>query len=293
MSGNPGPKHFGGIEQVRKKAIKDFFLETHGSSLITTSKIFCNKSVYSFFRMIRKTPFSGTLQSRWHWYRYPFSLRGNLLWSRSLKGWFVPENEAAIENMLHMEGYEPTDWVTPQEGDVFLDVGSFVGWHAIRAARIVGPSGRVIALEPDSTNRSQLETNLSLNGVANCTILSRAAWSRTGEEVGWYTRKSPDCCKIDLAESSQTVQTTTIDELVRQMQLDRLNWIKMDIEGGEIEALKGAEMSLRRYRPSLFVEVHDTVAGVKDVLARYNYSIEREAYDSSVKPHGWYYARAS
>jgi hypothetical protein len=87
------------------------------------------------------------------------------------------------------------------------------------------------------------------------------------------------------------VVTTTIDDLVRDMQLDRLDWIKMDIEGGEIEALKGAEMSLGRYRPHLFVEVHDTVDGVKGLLARYNYAIEKEAYDSSVKPHGWYYAR--
>jgi len=192
--------------------------------------------------------------------------------------------------MLHMEGYEPTEWVSPREGDVFLDIGGFVGWHAIRAARIVGPSGRVISLEPDPINRSQLEVNLSLNGVANCTISGLAAWSTTGEELGWYTRKSADCCRIDGAECAQKVVTTTIDDLVRDMQLDRLDWIKIDIEGGEIEALKGAEMSLGRYRPQVFVEVHDTVDAVKGLLARYNYAIEKEAYDSSVKPHGWYYA---
>jgi len=191
-----------------------------------------------------------------------------------------------------MQNYEPTEWIVPREGDVFLDVGAFVGWHTIRAARIVGPSGHIVSLEPDPKNRSQLEANLKLNDITNCTISSLAAWSKSGEEVGWYTEKSPDCCKVEEVWSSTTARTTTIDDLIGDLQLDRLNWIKMDIEGGEIEALKGAEMSLRRYRPALFVEVHDTVVAVKDLLARYDYSIEREAYDSSPKPHGWYQARA-
>jgi FkbM family methyltransferase len=194
--------------------------------------------------------------------------------------------------MLHEEYYEPTEWVAPQKGDVVLDIGAFVGWHTIRAARIVGPLGRVISLEPDPINRKQLEGNIALNGVVNCTISPLAAWSKTGEELGWYTEKSPDCCRVDGAGHSATVKTTTVDDLVVGLRLDRLNWIKMDIEGGEIEALKGAETTLRRYRPSLFVEVHNTEVGVKDLLARYNYSIEQEAYDGSPEPHGWYYARA-
>ena len=53
-----------------------------------------------------------------------------------------------------------------------------------------------------------------------------------------------------------------LDDLVAELRLDRLSWIKMDIEGGEVEALKGAERTLRDYRPSLFVEVHDTVRPV-------------------------------
>jgi FkbM family methyltransferase len=290
VTDNNAGRNFDGYERFRKRGFIGFALETHGSNLTTTSKILCNKAVYSLSRMVRKASVSGTLLSPWHWYRYPFSLRKQVLWSRSLDGWFLAENESAIECMLHMEGYEPTRWVSPREGDVFLDIGGFVGWHAIRAARIVGPSGRVISLEPDPINRGQLEVNLSLNAIANCTISALAAWSTTGEELGWYTRKSPDCCRIDGAECAQKVVTTTIDDLVCDMKLDRLDWIKMDIEGGEIEALKGAEMSFSRYRPQVFVEVHNTVDAVKELLARYNYAIEKEAYDSLVKPHGWYYA---
>jgi len=284
---------WGVSEQARKRTVLDFLTETRGWNFVTTGKILFNKAVYSLLRRIRTVPSSGTLQTPWHWNRYPFSLRGNILWSQSMGGWFVPENESAIECMLHMEGYEPVEWVAPQKGDVFLDIGAFVGWHAIRAARIVGPSGRVISLEPDPSNRKQLEGNIALNGITNCEVSPLAAWSKTGKELGWYTGKSPDCCRVDEAGHSASVRTTTVDDLVGDLQLDRLNWIKMDIEGGEIEALKGAEKTLRHYHPLLFVEVHDTAAGVKELLKRYDYSIEKEAYDGSLTPHGWYFARAS
>jgi FkbM family methyltransferase len=280
-------------ERTRKRTVLDFLAEIRGPRLTTTGKLLCNKVVYSLFRTIRKVPTSGTLQTPWHWSHYPFSLRGEVLWSQSMGGWFVPENEAAIECMLHMESYEPVEWVAPEEGGVFLDIGAFVGWHSIRAGRVVGSSGRVISLEPDPINRKQLEANLALNAISNCRIFQLAAWSNTGEELGWYTEKSPDCCRVDEEGHSASVRTTTIDDLLDDLHLDRLDWIKMDIEGAEIEALRGAEKTLRHYRPKLFVEVHDTVAGVKDLLTRYGYSIEKEAYDSSPRPHGWYLASAS
>ena len=280
-------------EHARGRNIFDFLTEARGSSLKTTGKLLCNKAVYLVIRMFHKSSPTEYLKSWWHWHRYPFSLRGQVLWSRSLGGWFAPENESAIECMVRMEDYEPVAWVTPRKGDVFLDVGTFVGWHTIRAAKTIGPSGRVVCLEPDPTNKNQLERNVHLNGVTNCTISSLAAWSKTGEELRWFTGKSPDCCRITDVGGSATVRTTTIDDLVADLRLDRLDWIKMDVEGAEVEALKGADKTLRQYRPSLFVEVHNTVEAVKDLLARYGYSIEREAYDGSAEPHGWFCARPS
>ena len=66
----------------------------------------------------------------------------------------------------------------------------------------------------------------------------------------------------------------------------------MDIEGGEIEALKGAEKTLARYHPALFIEVHETIAALRDLLASLNYRIEREAFDQPPDHHGWILARA-
>lgn len=288
---NQGP-HWSGRSRARYGRILDYLTETRGSTARTTGKVLCNKLSYLLFRVTGQSPQLGWHRSPRHWYRFPFSLRGEVLWSRQLGAWFRPENEASIEFMLHEDNYEPVDWVAPTSGEILLDIGAFVGWHTIRAARIVGSAGRVICLEPDPGNRQQLENNLALNQITNCTVIPLGAWSQTGRKLGWYTEKSPDCCRIDEDESPRTVQTTTIDDLVSQMRLERLDWIKMDVEGAEVEALRGAERTLREYRPRLFIEIHDTVRPVKELLKLYEYSIEREAYDHSPEPHGWYQARA-
>jgi FkbM family methyltransferase len=267
--------------------ILDRFSEVYGRDRTTTAKIACNRIAYGCLRAIARQPMGGWLSSPWHWYRFPFSLRGSVLWSKPLRAWFRPENEAALEFMLHEADYEPVDWVAPSEGQVVLDIGAFVGWHTIRAAQIVGHSGRVISLEPDPANRRQLEINIKLNRLANCTVIPLAAWSNTNSRFGWYTGKSPDCCRIDAKESSTGVNTTTIDDLVSEMHLSRLDWIKMDIEGAETEALKGAKQTLSEYRPHLFVEIHNTAQPVRELLEHYGYSIAREAYDRSPEPHGW------
>jgi FkbM family methyltransferase len=280
--------------QTRADAVLGFLSEAGGADASTTAKLLCNKATYLFMRATSRAPRRGWHTSARHWYRYPFSLFGEVLWSRQLGAWFRAENEAAMESMLHEDSYEPVDWVAPNEGDIVLDVGAFVGWHTIRAARLVGLSGRVISLEPDIINRRQLEANLTLNKIANCTVVPLGAWSTPHDNLGWYTEKSPDCCRIDVSKSpsSEGIRATTVDNLVAETGLNRVNWIKMDIEGGEVEALKGAAKTMRDHRPSVFVELHDTVQPVRDLLRQYGYYIKREAFDASPEPHGWFVAHS-
>jgi FkbM family methyltransferase len=269
---------------------RHFWTEAYGLKRGTTAKIVCNKAAYALFRMTGRFVSSPPARNPWHWYRKPFSLRNQVIWSRSLAGWFRPENEEAIECMLHMEQYEPVDWITLREGMNFFDIGAYVGWHSIRAARIIGASGRIVSFEPDPTNRRQLEANLALNGVKNCLVVPLAAWSKTGDELGWYTQKSSDCCRIDEAARSATVKTTILDDLAADLGLDRLDWIKIDVEGAEAEVLRGAKEILRKHRPLLFIEIHNTVRTVRDLLGSYGYSIVREEFDGSPEPHGWFQA---
>jgi FkbM family methyltransferase len=273
------------------RKLLDFVLETHGRSIMTTARIVCNKAVYLINRTARRHSSTSLVHAQWHWARYPFSLRKKVLWSAALQGWFFPEDESAIESMLHMPAYEPVDWVDPRQGDYFLDGGGYVGWYSIQAGRVVGTSGRVVTLEPDILNRSQLERNLALNNVENVLILPLAIWSHSGK-VGWRHGEEPVWHRAT-DEGEVTRESVSIDELVHKLRLARLDWIKLDIEGGEVEALRGASRTLRDYGPKLFIEIHETKEVVTTMLQEAGYKIIRELYDQLPDRHGWILAQRS
>jgi FkbM family methyltransferase len=277
-----------GIPQ-RASLVRSFF-ETRGQNLSVSARLYFNKLVYAFVRSTRKMPEGGWLHSRWHWYRFPFSMRNSVLWSPFLRAWFSPEDESAMECMLHQPDYEPVTWVTPESGAVFLDVGAYIGPYAILAARASGAAGRVLALEPDPKNRRQLDKNLALNGITNCTVVPLAAWSRAGQ-IGWRKAEQPDWHGASDETDSHTTEAITLDDLVARQRLDRVDWIKMDIEGGEVEALRGAQMTLQRFRPTLFIEIHETTAELRSFLIPLGYRIERELFDQPPNHHGWFLAR--
>lgn len=266
--------------------------ETYGKSAKTTAKVFCNKLVYASNRSVGRDLPEGRLRAQWHWYRYPFSLRREVLWSSPLQAWFCPEDESATECMLHMENYEPVTWVTPKRGDIFLDIGGYVGWYSIQAARAVGREGRVIVLEPDVPNRIQLERNLSLNDIGNVEVLSKAAWSFSGT-VNWSPGTEPVWHQVGQVPTGDFREAVSIDDLVQTLDLVRLDWIKLDIEGAEIEAVEGAQKTLTTLRPILFIEVHQTRDRLGDMLKQIGYSVEREQYDELPDRHGWILAKAT
>ena len=267
-------------------------MDTYGEHAGTTVKVLCNKLTYAVARSLSKEPREGWLQSRWHWHRSPFSLRGQILWSEPLKAWFYVADELSIEHMLHMPDYEPVSWVTPKSGDVVIDVGAHTGWYAIQCARQVGTTGRVIALEPDLSNREQLERNLALNGIQGCKIVPLAAWSESGS-IRWSSGDVSVWHRIDEEHGSGTMQTISLDEIASQLALSRVDWIKFDIEGAETKALEGARHILEEFRPALFIEIHQTLQPVKSVLGALGYSVEKAEFDEAPDRHGWILARAT
>jgi FkbM family methyltransferase len=237
-------------------------------------------------------PKQGWLHSRWYWFHFPLPLRGKTLWSEPLQAWFSPDDETALEFMLHLQDYEPVQWVRPREGEVFLDVGGYIGSYSISAAKTVGAAGRVVILEPESNNRRQLEKNLDLNGITNCQVLPLAAWSSSGS-VGWHQDAHPVWHRVDAGQNGLAVAAVSIDDLVHRLSLSRVDWIKMDIEGAEVDALNGAENTLIQFHPQLFIEVHETLKRVTELLAKFGYTIVSATFDVEPERHGWVHARAS
>jgi FkbM family methyltransferase len=130
-----------------------------------------------------------------------------------------------------------------------LEVGGHHGHDLIALSRWVGPTGRVISLEPVPENVAVIRKNIALNTLANAEVIAAAAAAHSGE-----SRINPISNGAIAVDGGVTVASTTIDDLCRAQNFQP-DYIKMDIEGFEIDALLGAEETLRR-RPALHVELH-------------------------------------
>jgi hypothetical protein len=118
----------------------------------------------------------------------------------------------------------------------------------------------------------------------------KAAWEHN-EKIGWHSSAVPVWHKADVRERANFVQAITVDSLVNELGLKRVDWIKMDIEGGEIEALRGAGRTLELFSPVLFIEVHETMEPLTRSLTKSGYKVEQAKFDQPPDHHGWVVAR--
>ncbi len=145
-----------------------------------------------------------------------------------------------------------------------LDVGANIGCVTTQLSKLVGPSGRVFAFEPVPHLFERLKENIALNGFGRTVSLHQLALSR---ETGHATIKvaRQDCDNQGMASLRNTdhpqltsalqIQTTTLDDFVRDTNIDRIDLIKLDVQGAEAWVIEGGANTLRRLHPHLLLEV--------------------------------------
>jgi FkbM family methyltransferase len=146
----------------------------------------------------------------------------------------------------------------PRHGDTVIDVGAGIGEALLLFSSLVGPSGRVIAIEAHPGLFACLERAIEVNGLSNVTALQAAVTATPGgsvsitDEDAWYanTIMAPG------GPGSIEVPGLTLDEVVAEHSIDGIGLLKMNIEGAEVPALRGMSDSLDRCR-AVAVECHD------------------------------------
>ena len=142
-------------------------------------------------------------------------------------------------------------------GMVVLDIGAFVGWYTLVAARQVGEQGKVYAFEPDPRNYSLLSENLRVNQLDSQVIcLPKAVSNQAGVQRLFRGGDASQSSLIPSSsdETSIMVPTVVLDEILdRSVEVDV---IKLDVDGGEVNALRGMRKTLTRAAPTvkLFVQ---------------------------------------
>ena len=167
-------------------------------------------------------------------------------------------------------------------GDTVYDVGANKGQSALLFASLVGPAGRVIAVEPSPVEHSALVENLRLNAIANVSCYMVGAYDRAGEMDFQYSAEHSTQGKLAGVEPSYKVDGA-ITSRVTCITLDSLlshepapDVVKIDVEGGAAAVLRGARQIIEERRPAFFLELHgpEEQRGVRDELLSRGYVAE-------------------
>jgi FkbM family methyltransferase len=178
-------------------------------------------------------------------------------------------------------------------GDVVYDVGANIGWYSLLAARVVGPTGRVVAFEPSLENALIARRNAAVNGLSNITVVPAALTDREG----WMTFLQKGSLQGRLEQDESVAQAqrhakqnarstgrtlvpiTTLDSWLAHTGEPAPSIVKIDVEGAEVGVLRGMEETMRKARPTLIIELHGTRDEVADRLDGSDYehsAIERD-----------------
>lgn len=150
-------------------------------------------------------------------------------------------------------------------GNVFVDVGANMGLYSLFAANRVGVHGYIIAIEPSTRDFERLETNVKLNSFRNikpehCALSNHAGFAElhiAKERNAGHNTFGTFAYEGVRQERTEHVRLQTLDEMIQQKRLERIDVIKVDVEGSELSVLEGAENTINKFHPILLLELSD------------------------------------
>ncbi|MBN9488669.1 MAG: FkbM family methyltransferase [Alphaproteobacteria bacterium] len=181
-----------------------------------------------------------------------------------------------------------------------VDIGANEGLYTLFAAQRVGTSGRVIAIEPSSRERSTLDANLARSRMHNVVVVPHALADSPGMAElkiaprmhGGHNTLGQFFDEGDTAVSYEKVTVETLDALGARLGLSRVDVVKIDVEGAEMKLLSGGRSLLLQHRPILLVEANDealkrqgaSAAALVDLLLSLDYQIHVFNETGTIEP---------
>lgn len=168
-------------------------------------------------------------------------------------------------------------YLTANRGDVVIDVGANYGFYSLLSSHLVGKEGFVLAFEPETTNYNIFLANLRLNGITNVKAFKMGLGAVDGE-TRLYLSEHPGAHSTTIRRSSrfETVNVKRLDVVLEEIDIEKVNLIKLDAEGAELDILCGALETIRKHKPRL-------------TIASYHYANEVENIEKFLKEYLSFY----
>ncbi len=149
--------------------------------------------------------------------------------------------------------------IKAEKDDIVLDLGGCYGDTALYFANEVGSNGKVYTFEFIPSNKKIFQANLDLNPELKATveIVSHPVWNESDKEIYYVDKGGASFVGFEKMQNSDgTVTTVTVDDFVKRQGLDKVDFIKTDIEGAEPFALQGCVETLKKFKPKLAISIY-------------------------------------
>ncbi len=186
-----------------------------------------------------------------------------------------PSHFSAFYQVVLMDSYGA---LRLAPGEVVLDAGANIGVFTVLSARSVGPEGFVVAVEPHTANATRLMENCRLNNLTNVAIVQQALWSTSRNRL---TFKGEGCVgklvppKEDTKTGRKTVETISADDLLDRFGLSKIDKVKMDVEGAELEVLEASHDLFAATDMVLEIHSEESVQRIVELLSSRGFSLTR------------------
>jgi FkbM family methyltransferase len=190
---------------------------------------------------------------------YQFSLK-NGFYKTEAKSWSIYTSTPLYFITKEIERYEK--YYKIGHNDTVIDAGAFNGILSLVYAEKAS-HGKVFSFEPDKKNLKQLKENFRLNdNPKNIDLIKKGLWSKTGE-IKFYEAGSVASSSFYKAEKAleRNIKVTSLDDFMTENKILAVDFIKMDVEGAELNILQGARKMLADLKPNLSIASYHLVDG--------------------------------
>ncbi len=151
-----------------------------------------------------------------------------------------------------------------KKDDIFIDIGANIGSYSLIASNLVGENGKVYAFEPVAGVFDSLLFNIKLNHLNNIVVIKKAILDTTGT-INLFISKAENLGMSGIFHHDnengkiETVETISLDEYISDSGIERIDMIKIDIEGAELFALKGMKRTIDKFKPVILMEISEEI----------------------------------
>ena len=174
---------------------------------------------------------------------------------------------------------------TLQKGMICLDIGANIGYYVTLESKVIGDHGKIIAVEPSPLNFEFLKRNMERQSTKNIQVFNFAAGDKTGQINFVMDENESNSGRVisddEVSKWSGQVSrlpVKTIDSFLEEIKIDKIDFLRMDVEGYEYHIFQGMKNTIKKSKPIIQIEVHKSIMGIKTTKKWLN-ELKNEGYE--------------